>query len=159
MEKQTIRKYVSYYVSSAKRIKLPDGKRFAFTISDDTDSATLENVSGVYALLAELGFRTTKSCWVVDGDRSQGKFPGDTCDRAEYRQWLLELQAGGFEIGWHGPTWHGLSPRADHRRPGERFAVCSATIPRRLPTIRVRRRECIGPNPAFRASFPACTNC
>lgn len=96
------------HAKNSNRLQLPEGKRFVFTIFDDTDSATLENVRGVYALLADLGFRTTKSCWVVDGDRNQGKFPGDTCDRSEYRQWLLELQTQGFEIGWHGPTWHGL---------------------------------------------------
>ena len=99
---------------------LPDGKRFAFTVFDDTDSATLENVRGVYALLSELGFRTTKSCWVFDGDRRQGRFPGDTCDRPEYRQWLLQLQAEGFEIGWHGPTWHGL-PREQTIAALDRF--------------------------------------
>lgn len=145
-------------MSNAKRIILPDGKRFAFTIFDDTDCATLENVRGVYALLAELGFRTTKSCWVVDGDRSQGKFPGDTCDRPEYRQWLLELQAQGFEIAWHGPTWHGL-PLCRPLPLSRRFTVCSATIPRRPPTTRGRRQASIGPNRVFRASAPACTNC
>ena len=69
------------HAKNSNRLQLPEGKRFVFTIFDDTDSATLENVRGVYALLADLGFRTTKSCWVVDGDRNQGKFPGDTCDR------------------------------------------------------------------------------
>ena len=33
----------------------PDGKRFAFTVFDDTDRATLDNVREVYALLADLG--------------------------------------------------------------------------------------------------------
>jgi hypothetical protein len=102
-------------------IHWPDGKRFAFTVFDDTDSATLENVRNVYALLGDLGFRTTKSCWVVHGDPKLGKFPGDTCDRPEYLQWLLELQAKGFEIGWHGPTWHGL-PRAETIAALDRFA-------------------------------------
>ena len=45
----------------AEAIPWPHGKRFAFTVFDDTDSATLENVSPVYALLRDLGFRTTKS--------------------------------------------------------------------------------------------------
>ncbi len=103
------------------RVLWPDGKRFAFTVFDDTDSATLENVRDVYAELSDLGFRTTKSCWVVQGDPRQGKFPGDTCDRLEYLQWLRELQAKGFEIGWHGPTWHGL-PRAETIAALDRFA-------------------------------------
>ena len=69
------RKACQLQVSNTRTTMLPDGKRFAFTVFDDTDSATLENVRGVYALLAELGFRTTKSCWVVDGDRSKASFP------------------------------------------------------------------------------------
>ena len=105
---------------SMKSIALPEGKRFAFTIFDDTDSATLENVRDAYALLADLGFRTTKSCWVVEGDRRQGKFPGDTCDRPEYLQWLRELQGRGFEIAWHGPSWHGL-PREQTIAALEKF--------------------------------------
>lgn len=116
-------------VSNSTGPVLPDGKRFAFTIFDDTDSATLENVRGIYSLLNELGIHTTKSCWMVDGDRSQGKFPGDTCDRPEYRQWLLELQSQGFEIGWHGPTWHGL-PRAETIAALERFSELFGHYPK-----------------------------
>ena len=33
----------------------PDGKRFAFTIFDDTDRSTLDNAPAVYALLRDLG--------------------------------------------------------------------------------------------------------
>jgi hypothetical protein len=85
----------------------PDGKRFAFTVFDDTDSATVENVGPVYAFLADCGLRTTKSCWALRGDPQRGKFPGQTLDDDAYRQWLLALQEQGFEIGWHGATWHG----------------------------------------------------
>jgi hypothetical protein len=85
----------------------PDGKKFAFTVFDDTDKGTLENLRPVYALLQDLGFRTTKSCWSFRGDPNLGRFPGDTLDDPEYRRWLLELQAQGFEIGWHSATWHG----------------------------------------------------
>ena len=48
-------------------IAWPDDRRFAFTIFDDTDNATLANIVPVYDLLAELGFRTTKSVWLLDG--------------------------------------------------------------------------------------------
>jgi hypothetical protein len=89
------------------RIAWPGGKRFAFTIFDDTDSATVDNVRGVYEFLAGLGFRTTKSCWAVRGDPARGKFVGQTCEDPQYAAWLMELQAQGFEIGWHGATWHG----------------------------------------------------
>ena len=43
-------------MSATSRIDWPDGKDFAFTIFDDTDLATLENVPPVYELLGGLGF-------------------------------------------------------------------------------------------------------
>ena len=91
-----------------KKIVWPEGRKFAFSVFDDTDLSTMRNVPPVYALLADLGFRTTKSCWPVDGDPSKGSFSGKTCDDPDYREWVLGLQSQGFEIGWHNSTWHGL---------------------------------------------------
>ena len=99
----------------------PDGKRFAFTVFDDTDSATLANVKGVYDFLAYQGFRTTKSVWVAAGDPSRGKNAGQTCADPDYLRWLLDLQAKGFEIGFHNATWHGLE-RDAVRAALDRFA-------------------------------------
>ena len=99
----------------------PDGKRFAFTVFDDTDSATLDNVKGVYDFLADCGFRTTKSAWAVAGDPNRGKLAGQTCDDPDYLQWLLDLQSQGFEIGFHNCTWHGL-PRDAIRSALDKFA-------------------------------------
>ena len=100
----------------------PEGKRFAFTVFDDTDDATLENVRPVYSFLADGGFRTTKSVWVVAGDPNRGKHAAQTCDDPDYLQWVLDLQGKGFEIGLHNCTWHGL-PRNDIRGALERFAA------------------------------------
>lgn len=99
----------------------PDGKQFAFSIFDDTDLATVENVSGVYSLLKDCGFRTTKTCWPLRGDVNQGKNPGETLDDDRHRQWLVDLQSDGFEMGWHGTTWHS-SLRDQTARALERFA-------------------------------------
>lgn len=99
----------------------PDGKQFAFTIFDDTDLATVENVGPVYSLLADCGFRTTKSVWVVEGDRQRGKHAGDTCEDPAYLQWVRSLQDQGFEIGFHNCTWHGV-PRDAIRAGLDRFA-------------------------------------
>ena len=99
----------------------PDGKRFAFTVFDDTDGATLENVKGVYDFLADCGFRTTKSVWVVRGDPNRGKNAGQTCADPDYLRWALDLQAKGFEIGFHNCTWHGL-PRDEIRSALDKFA-------------------------------------
>lgn len=83
----------------------PDGKRFAFTVFDDTDLATRANVEPVYRFLGELGFRTTKSVWPLAGSR-QPMLGGATCQDADYCQWLLALQAAGFEIALHNGTYH-----------------------------------------------------
>ena len=99
----------------------PEGKQFAFTVFDDTDSATLENVPGVYAFLADCGFRTTKSVWVVRGDPRRGQCMGQTCEDPEYLQWVRELQARQFEIGFHNGTWHGL-PRREVQAALAKFA-------------------------------------
>jgi hypothetical protein len=105
----------------APKITWPEGKAFAFTIFDDTDFATVENVGPLYALLADCGFRTTKSCWVVRGDPAKGFGAGDTAEDPACLAWLLKLQEQGFEIGWHNATWHGL-PRQEVQAALETFA-------------------------------------
>jgi hypothetical protein len=87
----------------------PDGKRFAFTVFDDTDWATVENTKPVYDFLVDCGFRTTKSVWVLAGDPNLGENVGQTCADPDYLQWLLDIQAKGFEIGFHNGTWHSLA--------------------------------------------------
>lgn len=101
-------------------ITWPDGKRFAFTVFDDTDRATADNVRGVYAMLKDLGMRTTKSVWPIRGPRKP-TIPGDTCEDDAYREWTLELQRDGFEIGYHNATFHGVE-RQETQRALDRFA-------------------------------------
>lgn len=80
----------------------PGGKQFAFTVFDDTDFSTVENTKPVYDLLAECGFRTTKSCWVREpGSGERGNCPGMTAEVTGYRNWLLDLQRQGTELGLH----------------------------------------------------------
>jgi hypothetical protein len=76
----------------------PGGKRFAFTVFDDTDHATVRNTAPVYALLEELGIFTTKSVWVYP---PRGTFTGGSLEDSEYRDWILRLRDAGFEIGLH----------------------------------------------------------
>jgi hypothetical protein len=97
----------------------PGGKQFAFTVFDDTDFATLDNVGEVYRLLADLGFRTTKSVWPLEGTQP-GSCPGQTCEDPAYLNWLLGLRGQGFEIGYHTATWH-TSVRKDTLRALDRF--------------------------------------
>lgn len=96
--------------SAAKRERdgkprFPGRARFAFTILDDTDDATVENVQPVYDLLTELGFRTTKTAWPLDcPEGSRLYLAGETLADAEYLALVRDLVAKGFEVAYHGAT-------------------------------------------------------
>jgi hypothetical protein len=82
-------------------IEWPEGKEFAFTMVDDTDCSTVENTKPVYDLLAENGLLTTKTVWPL----SESERPisgGDSLENPCYRDWVLNLNAAGFEIAMHG---------------------------------------------------------
>jgi hypothetical protein len=74
-------------------------KDFAFTIFDDTDGATAENIAPIYKLLDECGIKTTKSVWIYP---PRGSFVGSECLLDEgYKRFILELKTKGFEIALH----------------------------------------------------------
>lgn len=86
-------------------IVFPNGKRFAFTIIDDTDVATVENVAPIYRLLEDLGLRTTKTVWPVGCPEGSPDFSSSqTLEDSDYLAFVLDLQKRGFEITWHGAT-------------------------------------------------------
>jgi hypothetical protein len=85
--------------------QFPDGKRFAFTIIDDTDVATVENVAPMYRLLEQLGMRTTKTVWPLRcPERSSDFDSSQTLEDPDYLAFVLDLQRRGFEIASHGAT-------------------------------------------------------
>ncbi len=86
-------------------VQWPGGARFAFTIFDDTDCMTVENGRPVYDLLTGLGFRITKSVWMLPpgGPPRTG---GSDCSDPAYLEWVRELQAQGHEIGLHDVSDH-----------------------------------------------------
>ena len=85
--------------------EFPGGKRFAFTIIDDTDVATVENIRPIYRLLEQLGMRTTKTVWpMACPEGSENFWESQTLEEAEYREFVADLHARGFEIGSHGAT-------------------------------------------------------
>jgi hypothetical protein len=86
--------------SAPNNMTWPNGHKFAFTVVDDTDFASVDNVAPVYALLAELGMRTTKTAWMFRGEGPPVD-GGATCEEPEYRDWLIKLQQQGFEIAFH----------------------------------------------------------
>ena len=102
-----------------QNIKWPENKDFAFTIFDDTDWATLANVSPVYNFFLDKGFRTTKSVWVFKGDKNPVN-EGQTCDDKQYLDWILDLQKNGFEVALHNVTSH-TSIRSQTIKGIERF--------------------------------------
>ena len=87
------------------RVTWPEGKAFAFTIFDDPDAQTYEQGRLVYSFLARLGLRTTRGVWPCAPVRSPNS-GGETCDDTRYRQHTRELQADGFEVGYHHTTKH-----------------------------------------------------
>lgn len=80
--------------------RFPGNKKFAFTIFDDTDGSTVENIRPVYRLLAELGLRTTKSVWVLP-NVVDARIVGATLADSDYRQFVAGLGSDGFEVGLH----------------------------------------------------------
>ena len=78
----------------------PSNHRFAFTIFDDPDGQSFATTKLVYSFLADLGFRTTIGVWPLDL-RHPTNSGGETCANPEYLAFLQELQAKGFEIGFH----------------------------------------------------------
>lgn len=112
-------------------IEWPDGKSFAFTVFDDTDWGTVDNLKPVYDHLLDCGLRTTKSVWVLAGTEEPEEIGGATCEEAGYRDWVLSLQAAGFEIGWHNATFH--SSRRERTLEGlERFRALFGHYPRTM---------------------------
>jgi hypothetical protein len=76
----------------------PDGKKFAFTVFDDTDGSTVENVKPVYDFLEEIGLTTTKFVWVFP---PRGRDAGSCLQDAEYLVFIKHLASRGFEVGLH----------------------------------------------------------
>lgn len=117
-------------LESRSPVSWPGGKAFAFTVFDDTDLATLDNVPPVYTFLQDLGFRTTKSVWPLRGERPP-EVGGATCEDPQYLVWVRSLQAAGFEIAFHGAT--GCSARREETVRGlERFKDLFGDYPRTL---------------------------
>jgi hypothetical protein len=55
--------------------------------------------------LEELGIRTTKTAWPVACPEGSRNFSSSqTLEDADYRAFLQDLQARGFEMAWHGAT-------------------------------------------------------
>src|SRR5215469_9730241 len=67
--------------------RFPGNKNFAFSIFDDTDQSTLQNIRPVYRLLRDLGFRTTKSVWPL-APAPGARFGGSTLQDRDYLDYV-----------------------------------------------------------------------
>ena len=85
-------------------IKWPGQAAFAFTVFDDTDLSVLPDIKYLYDFLKDLGFRTTKSVWPLKG-RETPHIGGTTCEDPDYLAWARQLEADGFELGFHCATY------------------------------------------------------
>jgi hypothetical protein len=106
----------------------PNGKKFAFTIMDDTDRAHLDAVKPFYDALIQYGLRTTKTVWALDCPPDD-PFRGDSLQDAAYRAWVVNLSEAGFEIAWHGARSGGTEAGA-HRKALEYFREILGRYPR-----------------------------
>lgn len=88
--------------------RYPNGRNFAFSVTDDPDSSTLQSVKEVYGLLHELGLYTTAAVWVKNPsdttnlrDGNLLLYKGENCDNPDYVLLMRDLQEKGFEIAMH----------------------------------------------------------
>ena len=117
-------------MTSPQKFEFPDGKRFAFTIVDDTDVATVANVKPMYDLLHDLGLRATKTVWPVACPEGSRDFSSSqTLEDPDYRAFAVDLQRRGFEVTWHGATME-TSPRARTIAGLQRFNEIFGAYPR-----------------------------
>lgn len=77
----------------------PNNKSFGFTIIDDTDFATVENIKPVYDYLSINGFKTTKTVWIYP---CRDNFKGQSLADNNYLDFIRQLSDKGFEIASHG---------------------------------------------------------
>lgn len=83
----------------SRKIVWPETYDFAFTIVDDTDGATVQNIKPVYDYLYSKGILTTKTCWAFPV--RDNVYKGECLQDENYREFLKDLHNKGFEIGFH----------------------------------------------------------
>ena len=130
-------------------LDLPGDKTFAFTVFDDTDSATVENIKPVYDLFDELGMRTTKSLWIYP---PRDDFGGQCVEDDAYLDFLRNLQNKGFELASHG-VGSGSFSRQEILDGFERFRELFGDYPR-VHANHARNPDNLYWRPQDRLAFP-----
>lgn len=89
----------------SSQYNFPDNKRFAFTILDDTDDATTENVAPIYDYLTDKGIFISKTVWPLScPEGSRLFFAGKTLSDADYLKAVKRIEKQGHEIAFHCAT-------------------------------------------------------
>ncbi|MCZ6697720.1 MAG: hypothetical protein O7F76_11610 [Planctomycetota bacterium] len=89
---------------------MAEDRKFAFALFDDRDDATVAKTGPAYRLLRDLGIKSTKTVWPLKSEPGYRFFAQSLLDH-EYFDFIRELQADGFEIGYHGART-GDNPRS-----------------------------------------------
>ena len=114
----------------AHPITFPGGKRFAFTICDDTDMSRVETVAPVYRLLEDLGLKAAKSVWPLPNRGEKTIYDvSHTLADPEYSTFIADLKRRGFEITFHGAGMSSSS-RDDVIGALARYAAVVGEMPR-----------------------------
>jgi hypothetical protein len=104
-----------------KKVNWPNGKKFAFSIIDDTDVSSYERIKPIYDLLEELGLRTTKTVWIAKSKQpSKNFYRSQTMEDKAYAALVQRLNEKGFEIAMHGASMES-SQRTDIEEAIEKF--------------------------------------
>jgi hypothetical protein len=83
----------------------PHNKKFIFTILDDTDDATTENIVPIYELLTRNNIFVTKTVWPVScPEGSRIYHAGKTLADTEYLRAVKRIKENGHEIAFHCAT-------------------------------------------------------
>ncbi|HWR97513.1 MAG TPA: hypothetical protein VN317_03755 [Candidatus Methanoperedens sp.] len=83
----------------------PGGRKFALSILDDTDVATVESIRPVYEELRTCGIMATKTVWMKRSSVPNTIYRrSQTMEDADYADYVLSLQQQGFEIAFHGAS-------------------------------------------------------
>jgi hypothetical protein len=126
-----MKSYPQQLSSKGRQMIWPEGKRFAFSIFDDPDCATVESTRAVYDFLAGEGFRTTIGVWPNGFNPGYTEYAGVSCADMDYRDYVVHLQDIGFEPGYHCATIH-TSTREQVRESLEKFKTYFGTSPKTM---------------------------
>jgi len=111
-------------------MKFPKNKKFAFSVFDDTDKSTIDNVKPIYDLLHKLKIYTTKSVWVYPSKETEKSVnKGSSLRDQKYLSFVNSLKNNGFEIGFHGVKG-GSSKRKEIIKRVEEFRKIIKNFPK-----------------------------